>query len=99
MRARRDDVRAMVTALFVTNAALDRARRQKKGAGTLSLLQSIAASPCTRPSEIAIAQDVHPSQVTRQIRELERIGLVRVRADQADNGRAEYPSRRPVSTS
>ena len=74
----------MVTALFVTNAALDRARRQKKGAGTLSLLQVVAASPCTRPSEIAIAQDVHPSQVTRRFRELERIGLVRVRADQAD---------------
>jgi DNA-binding MarR family transcriptional regulator len=74
----------MVTALFVTNASLDRARRQKKGAGTLSFLQVVAASPGIRPSEIASAQDVHPSQVTRQIRELERIGLVQVTADQVD---------------
>ncbi len=80
----RDDVRAMVTALFVTNAALDRARRQKKGASTLSLLQVVAATPGIRPSEIASAQDVHPSQVTRQVRELESLGLVQVTADAAD---------------
>src|SRR3984885_15475510 len=80
----RDDVRAMVTALFVTNAALDRARRQRKGASTLSLLQVVAASPGIRPSEIASAQDVHPSQVPRQVRELESLGLVEVTADTAD---------------
>jgi DNA-binding MarR family transcriptional regulator len=74
----------MVTALFVTNAALDRARRQKKGASTLSLLQVVAAAPGIRPSEIATAQDVHPSQVTRQVRELESLGLVQVTADAAD---------------
>jgi DNA-binding MarR family transcriptional regulator len=84
MKASRDDVRAMVAALFVTNAALDRARHQKKGASTLSLLQVIAATPGIRPSEIASAQDVHPSQVTRQVRELENLGLVRVTADTAD---------------
>ena len=84
MKASRDDVRAMVTALFVTNAALDRARRQKKGASTLSLLQVVAASPGIRPSEIASAQDVHPSQITRQVRELESLGLVQVTADTAD---------------
>src|SRR6202042_3055458 len=84
MKASRDDVRAMVTALFVTNAALDRARRQKKGASTLSLLQVIAVTPGIRPSEIASAQDVHPSQVTRQVRELESLGLVEVTADTAD---------------
>ena len=80
----RDDVRAMVTALFVTNAALDRARRQKKGAGTLSLLQVVAATPGIRPSDIAGAQDVHPSQVTRRVRELEGLGLLQVTADAAD---------------
>ncbi len=84
MKASRDDVRAMVTALFVTNAALDRARRQKKGASTLSLLQVVAATPGIRPSEIASAQDVHPSQVTRKVRELESLGLVQVTADTAD---------------
>jgi DNA-binding MarR family transcriptional regulator len=84
VKASRDDVRAMVTALFVTNAALDRARHQKKGAGTLSLLQIVAAAPGIRPSEIASAQDVHPSQVTRQVRELEGLGLVQVTADTAD---------------
>lgn len=74
----------MVAALFVTNAALDRARRQKKGASTLSLLQVIAANPEIRPSEIAGAQDVHPSQVTRQVRELENLGFLHVKADRAD---------------
>ena len=84
MEASRDDVRAMVTALFVTNAALDRAKHQKKGASTLSLLQVITATPGIRPSEIASTQDVHPSQVTRQVRELESLGLVQVTADTAD---------------
>ena len=84
VKASRDDVRAMVTALFVTNAALDPARRQRKGASTLSLLQVVAATPGIRPSEIASAQDVHPSQVTRQVRELESLGLVEVTADTAD---------------
>ncbi len=84
VKASRDDVRAMVTALFVTNAALDRARRQKKGASTLSLLQVVAVTPGIRPSEIASAQDVHPSQVTRQVRDLESLGLVQVTADTAD---------------
>ena len=84
VKASKDDVRAMVTALFVTNAALDRARRQKKGASTLSLLQVIAAAPGIRPSEIASTQDVHPSQVTRQVRELEGLGHVQVIADTAD---------------
>jgi DNA-binding MarR family transcriptional regulator len=74
----------MGAALFVTNAALDRARRQKKGASTLSLLQVVAASPGIRPTEIATAQNVHPSQVTRQVRELESAGLLRVTADPAD---------------
>jgi DNA-binding MarR family transcriptional regulator len=84
VNASRDEVRAMVTALFMTNAALDRARRQKKGASTLSLLQVIAVTQGIRPSEIATAQDVHPSQVTRQVRELERLGLVQITADAAD---------------
>jgi DNA-binding MarR family transcriptional regulator len=84
VRPRRENVRAMVTALFVTNAALDRARRQKTGVATLSLLQVVAASPDIRPSDIASAQGVHPSQVTRQIRELEGIGLVQVNADPTD---------------
>lgn len=84
MKASRDDVRAMVTALFVTNAALDRARRQKKDASTLSLLQLVAAAPGIRPSQIAAAQGVHPSQVTRQVRELDSMGLVHVTADTAD---------------
>src|SRR5580698_1464277 len=84
VKANRDEVRAMVTALFVTNAALDRARRQKKGASTLSLLQVVAATPGIRPSGIASAQDVHPSQVTRQVRELENLGLVQITADAAN---------------
>jgi DNA-binding MarR family transcriptional regulator len=74
----------MVTALFAMNAGIERARRQRKGAGTLSLLQVIAGRKAIRPSEIADLQQVHPSLVTRQIRELEDAGYVQVTADPAD---------------
>jgi DNA-binding MarR family transcriptional regulator len=84
MKATRDDVRSMVTALFVTNAALGRARRQKKGASDLGLLQLVAAAPGIRPSELATAHGVHPSQVTRQVRELEGLGFLEVSADESD---------------
>jgi DNA-binding MarR family transcriptional regulator len=80
----RDDVRAMVMALFATSAALDRARRQKKGASSLSLLQVVAATPDVRPSDIAGTLGVHPSQVTRQVRELESLGHLQVTADATD---------------
>jgi DNA-binding MarR family transcriptional regulator len=84
MGVSRDDVRSMVGALFTTNAALDRARRQRKGATSLSLLQVVSATPGIRPSDIAGVQDVHPSQITRQVRELEGAGLLQVAADPAD---------------
>jgi DNA-binding MarR family transcriptional regulator len=84
MESSRDDVRSMVAALFVTDAALDRARRKKRGANILSVLQVIAATPGIRPSEIASAQDLHPSQITRQVRDLENQGLVQVAADTED---------------
>jgi DNA-binding MarR family transcriptional regulator len=78
------DVHAMVTALFTLTAGMDRARRERKAAGTLSLLQLVAARQPIRPSEIAEVQDVHPSLVTRQVRELEDAGHVQVAADPAD---------------
>jgi DNA-binding MarR family transcriptional regulator len=74
----------MVAALFAINAGLEKARRQRKGAGTLSLLQVIAGRKGIRPSEIADVQQVHPSLVTRQVRDLEDAGYVKVSADPAD---------------
>ena len=74
----------MIGALFAINAGLERARRQRKGASTLSLLQVIATRDGIRPSEIAEVQRVHPSLVTRQVRELEDAGYVSVTADPAD---------------
>ena len=65
-------------------AGLERARRQKKAAGALSLLQVIAERDGIRPSEIADLQLVHPSLVTRQVRELEDAGYAQVTADPAD---------------
>jgi DNA-binding MarR family transcriptional regulator len=78
------DVKAMVAALFTLTAGMERARRQRKAAGTLSLLQLIADRGPIRPSEIADLQEVHPSLVTRQVRELEDAGHVHVVADPAD---------------
>jgi DNA-binding MarR family transcriptional regulator len=80
----RDDVQSMVIALFAVTARLERARRQKKAAGALSLLQVIAGHEVIRPSEIAWQQAVHPSLVTRQVRELEGAGYVQVTGDPAD---------------
>jgi DNA-binding MarR family transcriptional regulator len=74
----------MVAALLTINASLERARRLRKGASTLSLLQVIAGRRGIRPSGIAEIQQVHPSLVTRQVRELEDAGYVKVAADPAD---------------
>jgi DNA-binding MarR family transcriptional regulator len=74
----------MVAALLTINSGLERARRLRKGASTLSLLQVIAGRQGIRPSEIAEIQQVHPSLVTRQVRELEDAGYVTVAADPAD---------------
>jgi len=78
------DVNAMVAALFTLTGGLERARRQRRAAGTLSLLQLITDRGAIRPSEIADLQGVHPSLITRQVRELEDAGHVRVAADPAD---------------
>ncbi len=74
----------MVAALLTINTGLERARRLRKGASTLSLLQVVVGRKGIRPSEIAEIQQVHPSLITRQIRELEDAGLVDVAADPAD---------------
>lgn len=84
MAPSKTDVQAMVAALFTLTAGMERARRQRKAAGTLRVLQLIADRELIRPSEIAGLQEVHPSLVTRQIRELEDAGHVQVAADPAD---------------
>jgi DNA-binding MarR family transcriptional regulator len=74
----------MVIALFTLMGSMDRAGRQSAGASTLSLLQAIASREAIRPSEIADLQHVHPSLVTRQVRDLEDKGYAQVTADPAD---------------
>jgi DNA-binding MarR family transcriptional regulator len=81
------DVEAMVVALFTLMANVDRARRERKAASALTLLQVIAGGDAMRPSEIATRQRVHQSLVTRQIRELEDAGYVTVTAN-PDDGRS-----------
>ena len=54
----------MVVALFTLTAGLARARRQRRGAGILSLLQIVAQHDAIRPTEIADQLQV-PSLVTR----------------------------------
>ena len=80
----RSDVQSMVIALFTLIGSMDRAARQSADASTLSLLQAVASRDAIRPSEIADLQHVHPSLVTRQVRDLEDDGYVRVTADPAD---------------
>ena len=48
------------------------------------MLQVVADHDGMRPSEIADLQQVHPSLVTRQVRELEASGYISVGEDPAD---------------
>jgi DNA-binding MarR family transcriptional regulator len=79
-----EDVQSMVVSLFTVNAGLERARRQRQGAATLSLLQVIANGEGMRPSEIADLQLVHPSLITRRVRDLEDAGYVAVTTNPSD---------------
>ena len=84
MPPNKGDVQSMVVALFTLITGIDRATRLSQGASTLSLLQVVAGREAIRPSEIADIQHVHPSLVTRQVRELERMGYIEVRSDPVD---------------
>lgn len=84
MQPSRDDVQAMVTALFTVVGGVQRATRQSKQASALALLQIIGEHGRLRLAEIAGRQQVHPSLVTRQVRELEEQGYVVVEADPGD---------------
>lgn len=85
MPAGKLDVAEMVSALFTLIGGLERAARRSPGARQLTLLQLIADSEQIRPSEIAAARRVHPSLVTRQVRELEADGYVEVSANPGDH--------------
>jgi DNA-binding MarR family transcriptional regulator len=93
----RSDVQSMVIALFTLIGGIDRAARQSAEASTLSLLQAIASRDAIRPSEIADLQHVHPSLVTRQVRDLEDKGYAQVTADPAD-GRSCLVTLTPAGT-
>ena len=79
------DVALMVGALFTLVGGLERARRTSPGAGTLGLLEVVAARQQVRPSEIAELQQVHPSLVTCRVRSLEDAGYLEVSIDPADH--------------
>lgn len=78
------DVEALVAALFTVTGGLERARRKKRDAARLAVLQVVAWGERVRPSDVAGALEVHPSQVTRQVKALEDSGHVHVEADPAD---------------
>jgi DNA-binding MarR family transcriptional regulator len=84
MMASREDVRDLVAALFTLTAGLERARRDRRQAAALDLLQVIAGSGGDRPSDIATLRGVHPSQVTRQLGDLEQAGYVALTRDSLD---------------
>ncbi len=77
----------MVVALFTLIGGVERARRQKKAAAALDLLQVIAAGNGVRPSSIADQRSVDRSLVTRQLHELEDAGYVEFAGD-PDDGRS-----------
>lgn len=84
MNPTRAEIEEMVTALFAVTSGLERARRKKRDAARLAVLQMVALGERVRPSDVAAALDVHPSHVTRQVKVLEDTGHVRVEADPED---------------
>jgi DNA-binding MarR family transcriptional regulator len=93
----RRDVQSMVIALFTVNAGIDRARRERKSASALTLLQVVPADRPVRPSEIAARQHIHQSLVTRQVREMEDAGYLHVTANPTD-GRSCLVSLTPAGS-
>jgi DNA-binding MarR family transcriptional regulator len=84
MQPDRQDVQQLVTALFTVYGGLDRARREKAQARTLTVLQVIGAHPGVSPKAIAAELGLHPSSITRQVQVLEDAGQVVVVANQED---------------
>lgn len=74
----------MVAALFTVSGGLERARRKKRDAARLAVLQIVAWGERVRPSDVATALEVHPSQITRQVKALEDTGHVHVEPDPQD---------------
>lgn len=74
----------MVTALFTVSGGLERARRKKRDAARLSVLQVVGWGERVRPSDVAAALEVHASQITRQVKALEDSGHVHVEPDPQD---------------
>ena len=95
MPERESDVESLVVALFTLNAGLDRARRERKSASALALLQVVPADRPIRPSEIAARQHVEQSLVSRQVREMEDAGYLEVQAN-PDDGRSCLVSLTPA---
>ena len=87
MAPKREDVEAMIVALYTVQDGMTRAARKIPNASLLRLLQTIAGAQPVRPSELAAQLEVHQSLITRQIRELEEAGKVAVSPDPKD-GRA-----------
>lgn len=85
MRPGNRDVEEMVVALLTLAGGLERARRRSQGAAVLSMLQVIAGHGQIRPSEIADGLQIHPSLVSRRVRDLEADGYIDVTANPGDH--------------
>ena len=74
----------MVAALFTVVNGIQRATRRNKLASALALLMVIGEQGQLRPADIAERQQVDPSLITRQVRDLEGQGYVLVEEDPQD---------------
>jgi DNA-binding MarR family transcriptional regulator len=84
MRPSENDVQRMVSSLLQLSDGIERARRQRPGAGLLRTLQLLAATEPARTSDLAQELGVHQSSVTRQIQALIGQGLVQADTDRND---------------
>jgi DNA-binding MarR family transcriptional regulator len=70
------DLVALVTVLSALTTRLGRILARPGGANRLAVLSCVRAVDGIRPSQVAEALNLHQSQITRQVQELEEEGLV-----------------------
>jgi DNA-binding MarR family transcriptional regulator len=84
MVASSDQVAEMVTVLMRVFARVRDAERHSKEAGDLSLLAGIAQHDGIAPSALAVAMNMHPSQLSRRLRAFQEGGLIQSTAQPHD---------------
>ena len=79
-----EQIAAVIAPLYALATGMNRVIADKPQVNRLAVLQAVLYAKRIRPSEIAEALGIRPSQVTRQVQNLEAEGLVAVASNPDD---------------